>query len=219
MMQTIWLIRHAQSESNAGLPTSDPSQIQLTAQGEAQARCLAAAFQEPPSLIVTSSYRRTQQTAQPTRERFPDVPHEQWPVEEFTYLAPATCSETTRAQRRPLIQAYWGRADPFYVDGPGAESFVQLVARIQQTLTRIKGSRDAFIVIFTHGLFIRTLLWLMLASPDAIGSDQMKQCRAFCESFAFPNTGILKMRLTGPDEFTFSTIITAHLPGELLLPG
>lgn len=87
-MRTVWLIRHAQSESNFGLPSFIPAAPPLTPLGIEQARYVAGAFSERPNLIVTSPYVRTQQTAQPTLERFPDVPQEEWPVQEFTYLAP-----------------------------------------------------------------------------------------------------------------------------------
>jgi hypothetical protein len=49
---------------------------------------------------VTSPHLRTQQTTAPTIERFPDVPVEVWPIEEFTYLQPlaetARCRQTER---------------------------------------------------------------------------------------------------------------------------
>src|SRR4051812_43055625 len=63
-MTEIWLIRHGESESNAGLPTSDTAKIALTPRGFAQAECIVAAFTRPPSLIVTSPYLRAIQSAQ-----------------------------------------------------------------------------------------------------------------------------------------------------------
>src|SRR5258708_17602897 len=104
MMRTIWLIRHAQSESNAGLLTRNVSQIRLTALGEIQAQHVVHLFEETPSLIVTSPYLRTQQTAQPTQERFSQVRHVEWPVEEFTYLSLPARDATTPMQRRPFAQ-------------------------------------------------------------------------------------------------------------------
>src|SRR5579871_5322341 len=163
-MRTVWFIRHAQSEANSGLPTDDPDQIRITPHGEIQARYLAQAFIEPPSLIVTSPFLRTKQTAEPTFERFPRIPHEEWLIQEFTYLAPSQYVGTTSTQRRPMAAAYWERADPFYVDGSGAESFADLMGRIQSTLTRLKASAEPFTVIFGHGLFIRSLLWRVLSA-------------------------------------------------------
>jgi broad specificity phosphatase PhoE len=48
--------------------------LELTELGWSQAREVAANWTETPSLIVTSPYLRTQQTAAPTIERFPNVP-------------------------------------------------------------------------------------------------------------------------------------------------
>ena len=75
------LIRHRQSTGNAGLPCHDLARIELTELGWEQAREAAASWTETPSLIVCSPFLRTQQTAAPTVERFPDVPVEVWPIE------------------------------------------------------------------------------------------------------------------------------------------
>lgn len=66
-------IRHGESTGNFGIPCDDLARITLTKKGLRQARKVAEAWTEPPSLIVTSPYLRTQQTAAPTIERFPSV--------------------------------------------------------------------------------------------------------------------------------------------------
>ncbi|HKC86457.1 MAG TPA: phosphoglycerate mutase family protein, partial [Blastocatellia bacterium] len=119
--KNVWLIRHAESAGNAGLTTSRPDTIPLTGKGIDQASRLADSFTRPPTLIVTSPYIRTQQSARPTIERFPAVRREQWPVQEFTYLAPARYQDTTDADRWPFAEKYWSRCDPHYIDGEGAE--------------------------------------------------------------------------------------------------
>src|SRR3954469_24600238 len=136
-MNEIWLIRHGESESNAGLPTSDTAKIALTPRGFAQAESVVAAFTRPPALIVASPYLRAIQSAQPAIKRFPQARLEEWPVHEYTYLSLASRHGSTLHQRRPLIDAYWERCDPQYVDGDGAESFAALVARAKQALERI----------------------------------------------------------------------------------
>ena len=67
-------VRHGQSTGNAGLPCHDLASIELTELGWSQARQVAGGCKERPSMIVTSPYLRTQQTAAPTIERFPDLP-------------------------------------------------------------------------------------------------------------------------------------------------
>jgi len=46
---------------------------------------------------------RSQQTAAPLIARYPDVPVEQWPIQEFTYLSPEHCHNTTFSERKPLV--------------------------------------------------------------------------------------------------------------------
>jgi broad specificity phosphatase PhoE len=87
-------IRHGQSTGNAGVPCTDLATIELTEKGWNQARQVAMEWTEKPSLIVTSPFLRTQQTAAPTIERFPDVPVQVWPIEEFTYLQPSRWNGT-----------------------------------------------------------------------------------------------------------------------------
>ena len=110
-MVRVWLIRHGQSESNAGLPSTDWRAIPLTELGQRQAEHVAGVFADPPQLIVTSPYLRARLTAQPTIERYPGTAFEEWPVQEFSYLGPPGHPATSH-EREPEVRAYWERADP-----------------------------------------------------------------------------------------------------------
>src|SRR5271170_2253647 len=129
MRRQLYLVRHAESASNAGLLTEQPGTYPITAQGQAQAERFAASWGEPPDLIVTSPYVRTQMTAEPFRKRFPDVPHEIWQVQEWTFLCPDHYKGTTFESRKPHVRKFWERNDPAYRDGSGAESFLDLFFR------------------------------------------------------------------------------------------
>jgi broad specificity phosphatase PhoE len=151
-------IRHGQSTGNAGIPTHDLSLLELTELGWQQARDVAEKWTETPSLIVTSPYLRTQQTSAPTVERFPDVPVEVWPIQEFTYLQPNRWNGTLSSERMPFMMRYWSQADPEYCDGEGAESFAALRIRARATLHRLTGMADnALVYLFSHGQFIQAL--------------------------------------------------------------
>jgi len=78
-----WLIRHGESAANAGAVTTDPATIPLTEAGRDQARSIATTITRKPDLIVVSFYLRTQQTAEPSMRRFPDVLVETWPMQEL----------------------------------------------------------------------------------------------------------------------------------------
>ena len=195
----MWLIRHAESVSNAGEATDDPATIPLTARGVEQAGQLAASIPCRPALIVTSGYIRTELTARPTIERFPDVPHEQWPVHEFTYLHGPRGRPMTGIERQPLMEEYWTRADPSYVDGPGAESFAGLLGRAHALLQRLRSCPEGPVAVFTHGMFIRAVLWTLLTEPAELAiaptAEEMLLFRAFDAAFPIRNTAVVALRL------------------------
>ena len=117
----VTFIRHGLSTGNIGIPCDDLSRVELTERGWQQAREVSDAWHGAPSLIVSSPYLRTHQTAQPTIERFPNVPV--WPIQEFTYLEPRRWNGTMSAKRKPHVEAYWRAADPEFCDGEGSEGF------------------------------------------------------------------------------------------------
>ena len=139
-MIRVFLIRHGESESNAGLPSADPGSAPLTPDGHRQARQIARVLADVPALIVTSPYLRARQTAQPTITRFPGAACQEWPVQEFTYLAPLHGRTSTATERQPYIRAYWDQADPGHAS-PGAESFTGLISRTADFLDRLS-ARD-----------------------------------------------------------------------------
>src|SRR5258708_7093166 len=122
-----WLIRHGESESNAGLPSAGPASSPLTSLGREQAAQVVRALAEPPALIVTSPYVRARQTAQPTIGAFPRSACQEWPVQEFTYLGDLRWRSMTASEREPYASAYWDRADPQH-SSEGAESFADLIS-------------------------------------------------------------------------------------------
>lgn len=130
-IKEVWFIRHAESMGNAGFATSDPATIPLTKLGHQQAKLLATYITLQPDLIVTSPYMRTFQTATPTIQYCHQAKQSEWQIQEFTYLAPARCVNTTANERKVMVDDFWVRSDPDYVDGQGAESFSQLISRIQ----------------------------------------------------------------------------------------
>ena len=146
-VSNVLLIRHGESAANAGLPAADAAASPLTELGLRHARAVAATVPEPPALIVVSPYARAQQTSVPTRERFPTVPVEEWPVQEFTFLPAAAYRGTTEQDLLPALEAYWAAADPQRVEGEGAESFAAFLARVQLVRGRLETAACARVVI------------------------------------------------------------------------
>lgn len=184
----IYLIRHGESAANAGEATDLPNTIPLTALGHQQAQALAQQFPEPPTLVVTSPFLRTYQTAAPTLARFPTARHEVWPVQEFTYLSPVSCIGTTAAARQPRARDYRERNDPDYVDGEGAESFVMLLQRTHAMLERLR-HETGVVAVFTHGQMIRATQ-LLRENPQASAATLMRQ---FHTTPAIPNAAVIPL--------------------------
>lgn len=162
-------IRHAESHANAGLPCSDFALIPLTKAGEQQAQTLANTWAEPPDHIICSPFLRTRQTAQPTIDRFPQVPVSIWPVHEFTNLQPSRWNGSLPADRLPAVEAFWQRCDPSFCDGEGAESFSHLLGRAHDMIQRLQAfSSDTNVLVFSHGFFLHAVRLLLQypARPD-----------------------------------------------------
>lgn len=205
----VWCIRHGESDSNAGNVTTHPALSNLTEAGRVQAARVPLAFDRAPDRIVVSSYIRTAQTAAFLRQRFPHVPCEEWPVHEFTLLAPARYEGTTNAFRRPLMEAYWERNDPQASDLDQAETFAAFTARVQAMVTRLRGL-PGFTAVFSHGLFIRTVLWQLITSDHGSDALAMRRLRAFKDATFLPNCAILKLRFNAPDAVWCSGFVAGH---------
>lgn len=173
------MIRHAESSANAGLATGDPALIPLTDAGTLQAKIVAESFRRAPDLIITAPFLRAEATARATSQAFPEVPVETWAIQEFTYLSPSRCANTTTAARRTWVEAYWEMADPDFCDGPGAETFRHLVQRAQAFLSDLVACRQEHIVVFSHGQFINAVAWLLQEKPAHIDQQALLGFRAF----------------------------------------
>jgi broad specificity phosphatase PhoE len=211
----VWLIRHGQSESNAGLPSRDWRGIPLTELGRRQAEHMAGAFADPPRFIVTSPYLRARQTAQPTIERYPEAACAEWPVQEFSYLRALDGRATTAREREPEVRAYWERADPQHTE-PGAESFAGLIGRVTTFVGRV-GERDTGpVAVFTHGIFMRAVAWFLLTGVAAPGPEDMHRFRTFTGLFPVPNCGVMELRYyPGESAPALMGGSTLHLPASL----
>ncbi|EKQ66645.1 fructose-2,6-bisphosphatase [Leptolyngbyaceae cyanobacterium JSC-12] len=208
-MIAVWLIRHGESESNAGLPTEKLTEFtQLTPKGHRQAESLLQVVTKP-DLIVTSPYIRTKQTAQPILAQFPDCPQVEWQVQEFDYLSlpPQT---TSRSKILELCKAYWQQRDPFYVDGEGAESFASLMHRVRQMFQQIRQLDGKQVLVFSHAGFIRAVLWSALTQQTEITPKGMERFCYFIQSMRIPNAAIVKLHIQDNEVFV-SNVLTAHL--------
>lgn len=218
----VLLVRHGESEGNAGHAIEDAASTELTALGVRQAQAVAAELPGETALIVVSAFARSQRTAEPARARFPRVPVEVWPVHEFTYLGPQAYAGTTVEERRPAVDEYWHAADPFRVAGEGAESFAAFMDRVGDVRERLERGAASTVVVFSHKKFIHALLWSWLAGAPAANSRRMGRYRGFDHALALPNGGCIDVRIERPGgelgpasrgRVWLSPVRTAHLQG------
>ncbi|MGD0443739.1 MAG: histidine phosphatase family protein [Edaphobacter sp.] len=180
----IILVRHGQSLANAGGKTADHDTNPLTELGRVQAKKFAEHIDCTPTLIVTSPFLRAQQTAEPLRQRFPNVPVEEWPIQEFTFLEPSLHRNTSETDRDPHVSNYWQWRDAAYVDGPGAESFTSFLDRAREAMRRlvdgelVNGDQGGCIVIFSHGYFMQAIRMVLLF-PNATDAELMANFMRF----------------------------------------
>jgi len=212
-MPDVWFIRHGESRSNAGEVAVDRGSTLLTDKGQEQARNVSLKITTRPDLIVVTSYIRTHQTAQPLRERYPDVPREIWNLHEFSALSEDNYINRTWTQRTPMMRALWERNDPEYVDGAGAESFAAMTGRISTALTRLRVRPEKFIVVFAHGYIIQTTR-LMLGKPELSTKALMKSIPHYMEHSPIENCSITRVEMDAAGvrihEEDFKNLETGH---------
>ena len=189
------LVRHGQSVTNAGGRAADQVSNPLTELGRAQSREFAERFDCKPTLFVVSPFLRAQQTSEPLRQRFPDVPVEKWPIQEFSFLNPALHRGTSEVDRESHVIAYWQREDPAYIDGPEAESFTLFLDRARETIRRLVSSNPGgCIVVFTHGFFMQAFR-LVLLFPNATDAELMANFQRFHFLNLIQNIGSLEFEV------------------------
>lgn len=212
-MSTVLLIRHSESLSNIGLPSLRPETVELTENGWLQAEAISQYLNQGTQLdfIVTSSFKRTKQTAQPTLSLFPKVPRDVWPVHEFTYLGQQHDILSSINERRPIVQNYWQQCKPSAVDSTDSESFVSFIKRIKQFQNLLRETSYDRIAVFSHEQFICAFLWCLQRGWPNLSQDDMKDYREFLNANHIPNGGIVKVQLDENYRLIQYAMITSHL--------
>lgn len=193
---TIWIARHGESSSNAGFPTRSPEESPLTEVGRRQAAELARQF-DLVDRVVTSTYARSRQTGAEVTRHFRSARSEEWEgIQEWSVLDTSKYSGTTASQRAPAVERVVGLNDPDYVDGSGAESFHQVLGRVDDFVQRCRElPRDETVLVVSHGRFVQAVLWsLARLEPRPVGGDGMRSFWSFARSFELGNGQRILMR-------------------------
>jgi probable phosphoglycerate mutase len=210
----VFLVRHGQSVANAGGRTADHDTNPLTDLGRTQSANFAEHIPCRPTVFIVSPFLRAQQTAEPLRRRFPEVPVEVWPIQEFTFLEPTSHKDSTEADRQPHVEDYWQRQDPAFRAGPGAESFTQFFNRAREAIHRLETTNPGgCIILFTHGYFMQAVR-LVVRFPNATDAELMANFLRFHLVNFIQNTDSLefaiqdgKIRIIGQPRLTAFSLL------------
>lgn len=198
--KTLYLIRHAESEANAGGLSRPEALICLTERGQQQARLLAEfllTLPRPPQCWC-SAFGRTYETAQPFIQAT-GLPLQPQPLlNEFSCLDFDQIADMSGHERRPLLLAYWQNADPAVKTGQADsfEEFSQRVAAARQWLRQVPDGS----FLFTHGIWIGQLMWQAenLTRDDPV--ENMMAFRQWQLALTMPNTAVYRWTQLADDD-------------------
>lgn len=177
-MKKIYLIRHAQSESNARLAIRPNPVINLTDAGRAEAVELSDWLHEHISHIdgvFTSHYVRTAQTAEPYLTATGRTASVIEALHEFDYLDFERIKALSFEDLIATAEAFWQQGDVRHQDGTASDSFERFVGRVRQVRQMFDELPDGNYVVFTHGMWIGMLMWQILHGDG----DRMMDMPAF----------------------------------------
>lgn len=164
-MKKIYLIRHAQSESNAGLSIRPNHSIALTSTGQTQAQDLAEWLYQQvpqPTQVFVSKFIRTQQTAQPYLDKIKQSADVLADLFEFDYLDFKQIEHLNYQQLREQSDAFWLKNDIYYQSSEQCDSFAHFVQRVKNVRQALADLPDGIYVVFTHGMWLGMLMWQLL---------------------------------------------------------
>lgn len=177
-VKKIILIRHAESEANAGGIFEHSHIVKITEKGKRQAEDLVEVILEKldkPDRIIVSKFIRTIETAEPTIRKFPDTETHLWlETHEFSYLDKKNLAELTVEKLRERAQGYWEQNDPFHKDGLNQESFGEFTERVNSLILKMK-KLDGVNFMFSHGLVIRLLKILFTEYRGVFEKQKIEQ--------------------------------------------
>lgn len=196
-MKKIYLIRHAQSESNAGLIIRPNSQINITDLGKKQASALADWLIEninTPKQVFVSNYIRTSQTAEPYLTKLNYQAEVIDDLYEFNYLDFEHIRDLSFQELVKVADEYWQKADIHFQDSQNTDSYAQFVQRVKKVRKFFDSLEDGCYVVFTHGMWLGMLMWQLL-HDDSECVENMQKFRAFELSIRPKNCDIFLLNI------------------------
>lgn len=180
-------MRHGESYSNLDEQESIGHEKDLlTGLGRTQAQHFCDNFvNNSDLLIMSSSYNRAKQTAEPLIQKYPNAKFEVLEsASEFKYLS----DQLTAEEKKLIRKEYWMRNDPDYRTLEALENFVDFVGRVDKTIEILRGKQINEIVLFTHAKFMRLLILRLIHRKDVELKDLMISLNGYKHRVGFCDT-------------------------------
>jgi probable phosphoglycerate mutase len=178
-MKNIYLVRHGESETNAGNIMLGKS-AKLTARGHQQARIIAQRCTKLPlEIIISSGFLRADETAKYI------VDAVRQPFEQSDLFVerrhPSFALGRSRSERGYIEfeDAFWNRFDDPSWRHADAENFDDLNVRAERALRFLAERREQNILVVGHGLFTKILAAKVIFGESLTGLECIKIMRAF----------------------------------------
>ncbi len=101
----------------------------------------------------------------------------------------------SRFERNLRVWWYWKNRNANYVDGEGAESFVEMFVRVKDMWEKWQSGEEEHVAVFCHSMFIYAFDLSVRLNFSVPGPRTMKIFRTISSGIAVPNGGILKCRI------------------------
>lgn len=186
IMKNIYLVRHGQSRSNDTGIMEDDMMTPLTSTGKKQAHILARRISKlHVDTLFSSPMERAKETAEiiSRRIKIPTI------INKYIYEKKKPIffiGMNTRSKEFRNINDKFELGLLQEIRCKGGESFQDIVARADKFLVFLKKTKADNIVVVTHGVFIRVLIFRMLWGNKATLQNYFK----FLHSTVTGNTGI-----------------------------
>lgn len=186
MKKTIYLVRHGESEENAGAKITGATSP-LSEKGRAQAQALAErATRLTFDVIITSTMLRAQQTGQAIADKTGK------PLESIDVLVERSMPSTGLG--RSVLEPELVKIEDHLVDRlvehsyrhSDEENFSDLLARVTKAMTYLENRPEARLLVISHGAFLKFFIGKVIFGEELSG----KEARAMMQKLATINTGI-----------------------------
>ena len=177
-MKKVYLVRHGESETNAGNIMFGKT-AKLTRRGHEQAQFIAQRCARLPiEVIISSGFLRADETARyivdavakplEQSDLFAERRHPSFPLGR----------SKTEPDYVAFENAFWNRFDDPSWRHDDAENFADLNARAQAALQLLERRREKTILVVGHGLFTKVLAAKVMFGDSLTGSECIKVLRA-----------------------------------------